>query len=375
MTNLDTSSLLARIDLSRLVTTNLHGNERERYGPCPKCGGEDRFHVRHHQGRDYFFCRKCHEKRGDAIEFMRWLHGYSFTQAVRELGGDVSKFARDKTARATAAPTEPQPVQLPPAQWRHRAALFVQRCEQYLWTDAGQRARTYLRQRGLTDETIKQYRLGLNPKFAKGGGGEWGLDRDVSRAMGVTIPRYGVGELWAVNIRRLNADHTPYAGENKYLQVTGGSVQALFNCDAITTDTAAIIATGGEMDAILCQQFAPNSVACVSLGAEGYALKPPFRSSVESVPLVRVAYDADDAGAAGAFKWIDLKTRVRRAKTPTGKDATEYHQQGGDLGAWIHEITGTQLEQEAEAAIYEWLESVGYVPAIGEHGEIVAARV
>jgi len=355
----DINTLLARVDLSKLVTTPLHGNERERYGPCPKCGGEDRFHIRHYQGRDYFFCRKCHEKRGDAIEFMCWMHGHTFAEAVRELGGEVSNFARNKTTLTTtspteqqpfknvnicdiAPPTEQQPVQLPPAQWRNRAGLFVERCAAYLWTSAGQPAREYLHRRGLTDETINQYRLGLNPKFAKGDGEEWGLERDVTRAMGITIPRFALGELWAVNIRRLNNDMTPYVGNNKYLMVTGGAVTALFNCDAISTDTAAIIATGGELDAILCQQFAPNGIACISLGAEGYTLKPPFRSCVENVPYVRVAYDADDAGAAGAFKWIDLKTRVRRAKTPAGKDGTKNHQQGGDLGAWVSEITGIQ---------------------------------
>ena len=366
----DTHELTSKIDLAQLAGVPLRGGEREKFGPCPKCGGDDRFHIRHHQGRDYFFCRKCHEKRGDAIEFMRWMHGYTFPEAVRQLGGDPAKLTR------TSAPkrlSEPQPVQPPNEQWRVRAALFVDRCEAHIWTTAGHRARRYLNGRGLNDATIKKYRLGLNPRYAKTPGGEWGLDRDVTRAMGITIPRYVFGELWAVNIRRLNDDQTAFSGDNKYLHVTGGSVQSLFNCDAISAETIAAVATGGEFDAMLCQQHAPAGVACVSLGSEGYGLKPPFRAMVENVPIIRVAYDADDAGAAGAFKWIDLKTRVKRAKTPAGKDATEYYQSGGDIGAWISEITGTGHD-DIETAVLDWLDGVGYAPEIAADGRICAKR-
>ena len=42
---------------------------QEMAGPCPKCGGSDRFHVTD----AWFFCRRCHEKRGDAIELLIWL--------------------------------------------------------------------------------------------------------------------------------------------------------------------------------------------------------------------------------------------------------------------------------------------------------------
>lgn len=369
---IDTHELTSKTDLCQLAGVPLRGGEREKFGPCPKCGGEDRFHVRHYQGRDYFFCRKCHERRGDAIEFMRWMHGYTFTEAVRQLGGDTAKLTR--TSAPARLMSEPQPVQQPSEQWRIRAALFVSRCEAYLWTDAGHRARAYLSGRGLSDETIKRYRLGLNPKYAKTHGGEWGLDRDVTRAMGITIPRYIFGELWAINIRRLNDDQTAFNGSNKYLHVTGGSVQALFNCDAISAETIAAVATGGEFDAMLCQQYAPDGVACVSLGAEGYTLKAPFRAMIENVPFIRVAYDADDAGAAGAFRWVDLKTRVRRAKTPTGKDVTEYYQSGGDIGAWLADITGTGHDVELNNAVLEWLDTAGYAPEIAADGRICAMR-
>lgn len=42
-------------------------------GPCPKCGGVDRFVFRTDSER--FWCRQCHEKPGDVIDFHGWLNG------------------------------------------------------------------------------------------------------------------------------------------------------------------------------------------------------------------------------------------------------------------------------------------------------------
>ena len=42
-------------------------------GPCPKCGGDDRFVYRTDSKR--FFCRQCNEKGGDVIDFHAWIEG------------------------------------------------------------------------------------------------------------------------------------------------------------------------------------------------------------------------------------------------------------------------------------------------------------
>ena len=44
-------------------------------GPCPKCGGDDRFVYRTDSKR--FFCRQCNEKGGDLLDFHVWLNGHS----------------------------------------------------------------------------------------------------------------------------------------------------------------------------------------------------------------------------------------------------------------------------------------------------------
>ena len=51
----------------------------ELVGPCPKCGGEDRFGI--HLQKNVFNCRRC-ERGGDAIEFIKFHKNLDFAAAV-----------------------------------------------------------------------------------------------------------------------------------------------------------------------------------------------------------------------------------------------------------------------------------------------------
>jgi len=56
----------------------------EYHGPCPWCGGEDRYHA-WDLPRSLYWCRRC-EMRGDVITLWRNLHpGLGFQAAVEEL--------------------------------------------------------------------------------------------------------------------------------------------------------------------------------------------------------------------------------------------------------------------------------------------------
>ena len=64
-----------------------------------------------------------------------------------------------------------------------------------------------------------------------------------------------------------------------------------------------------------------------------------------------------------------------RARVPTGKDMGEYLSGGGDIGAWIREITGTGHDDIEAAAVLEWLDTAGYAPEIAADGHICAKRI
>jgi putative DNA primase/helicase len=56
----------------------------ERSGPCPRCGGIDRFAI--NTRKQLFNCRRC-GKGGDVIALKMFLDGVSFSQAVETLSG------------------------------------------------------------------------------------------------------------------------------------------------------------------------------------------------------------------------------------------------------------------------------------------------
>lgn len=71
----------------------------ELVGPCPQCGGTDRFGVNTRSG--VFQCRRC-EGKGDGVELVRWLRGVTFREALTWLCGDVHEIS-DEERRVRAA--------------------------------------------------------------------------------------------------------------------------------------------------------------------------------------------------------------------------------------------------------------------------------
>lgn len=63
----------------------LKGRGRHLNGPCPKCGGDDRFWV--DKAKRRFGCRHCHQRGGDVIDLVQWLDGSGFVEARDYLTG------------------------------------------------------------------------------------------------------------------------------------------------------------------------------------------------------------------------------------------------------------------------------------------------
>ena len=64
----------------------LTGRGADRYGPCPVCGGTDRFSINTRKG--VFHCRRC-GVGGDVIALVRHLDGCDFPTAVGILNGEA----------------------------------------------------------------------------------------------------------------------------------------------------------------------------------------------------------------------------------------------------------------------------------------------
>jgi phage/plasmid primase-like uncharacterized protein len=71
----------------RGIVFNGQAGKTDRCGPCPKCGGEDRFAI--NTKKQVFNCRGC-SARGDVIAFVQFLDNSDFAHAVKALTGASS---------------------------------------------------------------------------------------------------------------------------------------------------------------------------------------------------------------------------------------------------------------------------------------------
>ena len=173
---IDVQALKTSIDLLSLASAHTalkrvaSSGGGEWAGPCPFCGGEDRFRVQPQaSGGGRWLCRQCGEgKWQDAIEFGRRLWpGLSFTQVCDLLAEGAGGVAYSLPTRhvhpgmnTPATIIETPAYRAPQTNWQAAARQALVLCERALWSDAGQPALDYLRRRGLYDETIRYWRLG-----------------------------------------------------------------------------------------------------------------------------------------------------------------------------------------------------------------------
>lgn len=116
----------------------LHGRI-DRVGPCPGCGGNDRFSI--NIKKQLFRCRRCNPKGGDVIALVMHLDFCDFITAVKTL-------TNDQIERASTTPVAPNEGADNYEHEQHRKAAW-------LWSRrrpvTGTIAETYLRRaRGIT---------------------------------------------------------------------------------------------------------------------------------------------------------------------------------------------------------------------------------
>jgi phage/plasmid primase-like uncharacterized protein len=130
----------------------LSGRGPERYGPCPKCGGTDRFAI--NSSKQIWNCRGC-QRGGDVISLVQHLDACTFAAAVATLsrqdppGRDIGKNAKPDL-----------PNRVLKTRWRSCCKSDVERAREALaiWSAAreaqGTPAWTYLFRRGVALEAL-----------------------------------------------------------------------------------------------------------------------------------------------------------------------------------------------------------------------------
>ena len=333
MTRIDTQAIKQRVNLLELIgndttlkrVANTRGGEYA--GPCPFCGGKDRLRVQPATGR--WVCRQCGDVHHwpDAITYVQRRHNLDFRAACEWLngGGDLP------TGNAPATPRRRQPpvrVADPPLQdWQDAAGAVMLDCAFELFDDDGSKARAWLHDRGLKDETLARWYIGFNDARRTRHG--------LYVRRGITIPHYqrATDDVWALKIRRAT-------GQPKYVNVKG-SKPHLWGIDNLLGRKIAFLCEG-EFDSLLLWQEAGDLVAVVAQGAATHHDLDTWLPYLLPIERLYVATDADAAGEQAAAYWLERTRRAHRVLPPLGQqDITDAHRAGAGLRAWVRQILET----------------------------------
>jgi len=327
-----------KVNLKKVAST--HGGEWT--GPCPACGGNDRFHVWPNTNGDKgsYWCRGC-GKSGDNIQFLIDFEGMNFKEACEYLNIHISD---DRPInRPPAEKTEFQPVthQNPAELWQEKAEKFVSWAQQCLTENAD--VMKWLSARGISASAALAARLGWNP----GENGNdifrprtaWGLPelkkengkpRMLWIPQGLVIPYIIDGMIQRIRIRRPE-------GEPRYYVVLGSSMATMI----LGIERHAYVIVESELDAISCAA-ATDLAGAVALGTlEGKPDAAAYGILKGALQILNALDYGDKGGgkkaAERAMVWWseNFVDRCDRWPVPKGKDPGEAVQQGIDLKSWI----------------------------------------
>mgnify|MGYP002347571419 CR=1 FL=1 len=304
----------------------------EYHGPCPLCGGTDRFHVWPGQGEHgTWWCRGCN-KGGDAIQYLREVDGMGYKQACARLGVDAKE--QDPYTVPPVKPVStftPAVIMAPAEKWAEKAGNFVAHCHQALLDNPVKRA--WLAERGINQKTAEKYQLGWNEKDFWRERSAWGLPEELKPdgkpkklwiPAGLVIPWQMDGSVHRLRIRRDE-------GEPRYYVVPGSGRSPLIS----RSDASAYVVVESELDAILLDAVAGDLVGCI---AQGNSTARPDQSTwqpLQQALQVLVSLDTDDAGAKASIWWKQQLQNVKRWPVVGGKDPGDAFRAGIDLRVWI----------------------------------------
>jgi hypothetical protein len=328
---------------------NLNGGEY--HGPCPKCGGNDRFHVWPEQGEHgTFWCRGC-QLAGDAIEYLIKIEGMTFPGACKEIGKELpeqEEFQKPQFKRPASETFQPRTISAPVDAWVEHAGKFVSWAHDQLLEN--QEQLDYLAARGITREGVIKFRLGYN----SGENGKdlykareaWGLEtvmtgdkkKKLWLPIGIVIPRFAGETLRRVRIR-IPADRRTEQFNVPYYLVPGSAMDTFITRE----DAKAFTITEAELDAIAIDCQAGDITGAMAMGNS--TAKPTdhaFKLLQDCLHISNALdYDATDepgkknAGGIGAMWWPKHFAQVERWPVPVGKDPGDAFKAGINLREWI----------------------------------------
>jgi DNA primase len=324
----------ARVDLAQLVgeTVALKPAGRGQLkGLCPfHSERTPSFHV--HVERGFFYCFGCGAK-GDVFDYVMRTQGLEFRDALQLLGERVGIEVRGA----------------PAGQGRRRDLLEINEAALAWFTGQlpGSPAADYLRRRGLTDETVRDWGLGFAPDAWDGllkhmltrgvrdddllsagliTENERGRRYDRFRGRVMFPVRDGMGRVVGFAGRLLDDGVPKYLNSPETaLFKKGELLYGLDRARAAIRESGEVVVVEGYMDVLALHQTGfGNAVA--ALGAN-LTVEQADQLTRLDAQRVLLAFDADDAGQravlAGLEQSVGRRFLVQAVRLPSGKDPAD----------------------------------------------------
>ena len=341
-------------------------------GPCPKCQGHDRFVV----DANGWFCRQCKPFDKDhgwygPIDFVMWMHGFGFLEAVAFLTGAQMTTPITRTQPAVR---EPQ-VTPQPQQWRDEAGREADIAHLRLMAgEEGEAHRAYLAKRGLHPDTWAAFKFGA-------GAGYYSLTQQPEPA--IVMPWFRQGETVALRYRFIDppiVDRPDELKFNKMLSKSGSRFGGLlFGGQALLgagERFRTLVICEGEMNAASIWQVAhETNLDVLSVGSESTTItdkmieyaaqyrvrivwmdKPEVAQrvagrfgalAVRSPTLGEREYDANALLLAGKLGGFLTTVRARACATDEDKQRLYFDLVEGALAGGLDQATATVAMQIA----------------------------
>ena len=321
---------------------------------------------------------KCHSacpedaSGGDVISFYMAWKQVDFKTAVKELSERIG--AHSLPLIRTSIPDSVAPAQ--PALWSARAEEFVSYAEKNISDEV----RDYLcQERGLSDETIRAFRLGYNPRNIYEDPKRWGLEgKKVWLPRGIVIPGTSNEQVSYIKIRRTMQNdilgkyigawkERDGAADVKFGGPRGGR-SVLFRLE-FNDHLPVLLLTEGEWDTMLVWEYAADLCDVGTLGSAQSKFDSLDLAFLTSYLAILVVHDDDQAGERGRSYISKLHAVSERIVPiePPAHDLTDFWKSDGDLRRWIarhvHDAMAPALNQKNESMPMRWRKVFSHIQA------------
>lgn len=322
------------IDLASRYTELRRESSKESSGPCPKCGGDNRFHVKD----DMFFCRQCYDlnnnKPHDAIAFVQWVEGCDFVTACNILGGSVAVPSRPVVQpMRKEAPVKPWDgeKELARAREMHRSLMRGQ-------SEHAAAALNYLIGRGIRQEAVSAYGIGFRLVTMPGTWNETKKLLSYPKQLAISLPWFDhEGALVAVKYRFIKSHtYTDIDGKERTENKTsrGNMVGQMFGWQVLNGPHTChtLVICEGEINALSIWLASGGAMDVLSAGNESQLARIPQIAIEKAKEYRRVIIWADRKEIAdSAALLIPASKRLHSPVLPThpkGLDANDVLKNG-----------------------------------------------